>query len=138
MSDPVDELIALEQERCRATSARDWSSLGELLDPDFTYTHTGGDIEDREQYLAAIRTRNLRIQRTSVAVRVYGDAAVMTGEGVFTLHEMPGDAPGPPPVIQVMEQAILQTWIRREAGWRLVAFQGTMKRGSLVVAATAG
>jgi hypothetical protein len=49
----TEELLRLEEERCRAVSAGDVDALGRLLTDDLTHTHVTGRTEDKEVYLAA-------------------------------------------------------------------------------------
>ena len=54
LSDAVtEELLCLEQERCRAVSAGDVDALGRLLTDDLTHTHVTGRTEGKAAYLAA-------------------------------------------------------------------------------------
>ena len=49
----TEELLCLEQERCRAVSAGDVDALGRLLTDDLTHTHVTGRTEGKAAYLAA-------------------------------------------------------------------------------------
>jgi hypothetical protein len=120
------EIVARENRRCRATGERDWDFLEEVLAADFTYTHTDGATENKDEYLAGLRGRNLAIERESVSVLPLGEVAVMTGTGVFTLWLNPAE-PEAEPRYQVMVQAMLGVWAWQADAWRLVAFQGTRK-----------
>jgi hypothetical protein len=120
------EIIARENRRCRATGERDWDFLGEVLAADFTYTHTDGATENKDEYLAGLRGRHLAIERETVSVLPLGEVAVMTGTGVFTLWLNPAE-PQAEARYQVMVQAMLGVWAWQRDAWRLVAFQGTRK-----------
>ncbi|HWI71358.1 MAG TPA: nuclear transport factor 2 family protein [Baekduia sp.] len=118
MSDD-EELRALEQERCRAISAGDLATLDRLLADDLTHTHVTGVTEDKATYLAALGGRPRTTTRgEDLAVRLYGDVAVMTG----TLRNaFPPQAPGEPE--DVSEIHALQVWARAGGNaWRQVAF----------------
>jgi hypothetical protein len=66
LSDAVtEELLRLEEERCRAVSAGDVDNLGRLLTDDLTHTHVTGRTEDKATYLAALGWR----PRTTTRVR---------------------------------------------------------------------
>jgi hypothetical protein len=122
----ITEIIARECHRCRATGERDWDFLAEVLADEFTYTHTDGATENKEEYLAGLRGRHLSIERDTVSVLPLGDVAVMTGTGVFTLWLNPAE-PDAEPRYQVMVQAMLGVWAWQHDAWRMVAFQGTKK-----------
>jgi hypothetical protein len=125
-SQAIADIIAREHHRCRATGERDWDFLDEVLDKEFTYTHTDGGTENKEEYLAGLRGRHLSIERDTYRVLPLGEAAVMTGTGVFTLWLNPGE-PDAEPRYQVMVQAMLGVWAWRGDAWRMIAFQGTRK-----------
>lgn len=115
--DTMGTLIALENERCRAISECDWPGLEALLADDFTYGFLSARIEDKKTYLAGIPSRPHRVERGDLSVRVYNNAAVMTGDFVTsdidtgeTLNAGTG----------------LQTWIKGDNGeWLLVAMSTT-------------
>jgi hypothetical protein len=120
----IGQVVAREHARCHATGQRDWATLQEILAEEFTYTHTNGLIEDRAEYLAGLHTRRLAIRRLEMDVRLFGDIAVATGTGEFTLTLEPGRA-NTPPRLQVMIQSTLEVWQHQGMAWRLIAFQGT-------------
>lgn len=125
-AEAIAEIIARENDRCRATGVRDWDFLEEVLAKEFTYTHTDGATENREEYLAGLRGRHLSIERDAVSVLPLGEVAVMTGTGVFTLWLNPAE-PDAEPRYQVMVQAMLEVWAWQNDAWRMMAFQGTRK-----------
>jgi hypothetical protein len=125
-SQAIAEIIAREQHRCRATGERDWDFLEEVLADEFTYTHTDGATEDKRDYLAGLHGRHLSVERDAIGVLPLGEAAVMTGTGVFSLWLNPAE-PGAEPRYQVMVQAMLGVWAWQGDAWRMVAFQGTRK-----------
>jgi hypothetical protein len=55
--------------------------LGALLAPDFRYTHTGGQRQSREDFLASIAARQTRSRRhlSDIEVDVHGRLAVTWG-----------------------------------------------------------
>jgi Domain of unknown function (DUF4440) len=120
----IQEIIEREKRRCRATGARDWATLDDILADDFTYTHTNGLTEDKVEYLRGLHTRTLAIERREIDVRLLGEVAVATGTGEFTLTVTPESADSPPK-LQVMMQSTLEVWGNPGRGWRLIAFQGT-------------
>jgi hypothetical protein len=128
-SEAVTEIIAREHHRCRATGERDWDFLAEVLAEEFTYTHTDGATENKEEYLAGLHGRHLSIERDAVSVLPLGEVAVMTGTGVFSLWLNPAE-PDAERRYQVMNQAMLGVWAWQNDAWRMVAFQGTRKAAS--------
>jgi hypothetical protein len=113
----IAHLIDLEHERCRAITEGDWDSLAGLLSDDFTYGFLSARIEDKPTYLAGLPARPHGVSRSGLEVRVYGRAAVMTGEFITTDLDTGGT---------LNAGTGLQCWIRGEDGtWRIVALSTT-------------
>ena len=116
----ADEVRAADSRRIAATVKGDAAELGALLAEDLTYTHTTGQVESREEHLAAISAGKLDYQsivRTEDQVRIYGDAAVVTGRA-----DMKVNAQGKDLVLAIRFTAV---WVKGEKGWRMVAWQST-------------
>ena len=117
MSDAVtEELLRLEDERCRAISAGDINTLGRLLADDLTHTHISGHTEDKATYLATLGGRPRITTRRDLNVRVYGDTAIMTGTLVNAFPPEAGVARPP------FEAHALQVWVKSGDGWKQAAF----------------
>jgi ketosteroid isomerase-like protein len=112
----TEELLRLEEERCRAVSAGDVDALGRLLTDDLTHTHVTGRTEDKEVYLAALGGRPRTTTRRDLTVRVYGETAIMTGTLVNAFPPDGGIARAP------MEAQALQVWVKTSGGWKQAAF----------------
>jgi ketosteroid isomerase-like protein len=110
------ELLQLEEERCQAISAGDVAALGRLLADDLTHTHVTGRTEDKPTYLAALGGRPRVTTRRDLNVRVFGDAAIMTGTLINTF---PPDVGAPP---RAVEARALQVWVRADGTWKQAAF----------------
>ena len=117
MSNAVtEELLRLEEERCRAVSAGDIDTLGRLLTDDLTHTHVTGRTEGKAAYLAALGGRPRTTTRRDLTVRIYGEAAIMTGTLV---NAFPPDAGAARPPV---EAHALQVWVKTSDGWKQAAF----------------
>jgi ketosteroid isomerase-like protein len=117
LSDAVtEELLRLEEERCRAVSAGDVETLGRLLTDDLTHTHVTGRTEDKAAYLAALGGRPRVTTRRDLTVRIYGATAIMTGV-LVNAFPPDGGAAKPP-----MEAQALQVWVKTSDGWQQAAF----------------
>jgi ketosteroid isomerase-like protein len=112
----TEELLRLEEERCRAVSAGDVDTLGRLLTDDLTHTHVTGRTEDKAVYLAALGGRPRITTRRDLTVRIYGEAAIMTGT-LVNAFPPDGGAARPP-----MEAQALQVWVKTGDGWKQAAF----------------
>jgi len=117
---PQAELLAVERERLRAMIAGDGAALEALLADDLTYTHSTGRVDSKAELIRAIasgRVRYRSIRSRGPRVRVYGATAVVTGP-----VDMELTAGGEPIAARSRFTA---TYVRRDRGWRLVAYQST-------------
>ncbi len=108
------ELLALEDQRCHAVSGGDLAALGRLLSDDLVHVHATGRAQGKEEYLSSLAGRPRTTARRDLAVRCYGDAAVMTGVLVNSF--------GQGAEKQVSEAYATQVWAWRDGAWRLVSF----------------
>lgn len=121
--DPAEvELRAADAKRIEAMVRGDAKALAPLLAPGLTYTHTTGDVEDRERFLNTIssgRLDYLSMVPSDVLVRTLGDsAAVITGRADVKV------------IAQGKENAVAMrftsVWFRADGqGWQMVAWQST-------------
>ena len=86
MNTSNDEALALllraDEDRCQAMLAHDINALEQLLADDIVYTHSSAVVDNKQQYLSAMREGRLRylgIHPQNVNVRLYGTVAVMNG-----------------------------------------------------------
>ena len=114
--DDAADLRALEMERCLAITELDLPVLEKILADDLTHTHITGRTEGKLEYLAGLSSRPRKTTRGDLRVRVYGDAAIMTGA---LINEFPA-AEGNPPAAQEIQA--LQAWVRSGGTWQMVAF----------------
>jgi ketosteroid isomerase-like protein len=85
-NDDVKALLDLESKMARAWVQRDAQTLEQILADDYTLAGTGDALIGKGQYLAGIA--NPQFHTTSAIVndlriRVYGDAAVVTGRATY-------------------------------------------------------
>jgi ketosteroid isomerase-like protein len=118
----VPFVLALEEQRCAATTQRDVAALERLLAEDLIYTHSSGRVETKAAFLESIRAGNPRyhrIERSDVVVRIYHDVvAVVTGVARFTVTLNGQD--------KVSFARFTNVWTRADAGqWRFSAWQAT-------------
>jgi ketosteroid isomerase-like protein len=110
----VEELLALEAQRCRAISAGDLAALGGLLHDDLVHVHATGRAQDKQEYLSSLGGKPRTTTRRDLAVRVYGGTAVMTGV-LLNAFGQGADR-------QVSEAYATQVWVASNGGWRLASF----------------
>ena len=116
----VAGVLDLEAQRCRAISEQDWDALAGLLADELTHTHITGVTQDKPTYLEHVRKNPRRTERRDPKVRVYGDAAVVTGPQINVV-----EADG---VTTEVTSESLQVWARNAGSWRLVASASSGQR----------
>jgi hypothetical protein len=100
-----------------------------VLAPDFTHTSHAGVFKTRAQFLAenkfaakdepqSGRTRYDAYDVDDLAIRCYGDTAVVTGRTTPRGRTALGQ-----PITGQFRY--LRVWVRRQGAWQAVAFQGT-------------
>lgn len=115
------EILRLENERCRALVQRDLQTLAALMDDALVHVHATGKVDDKEQYLEMVarHIEFLSVERSDMRVRVFGDTAIASGrlEQAIVLRESGEE--------RLMKAYTTQVWLRGEDGWRQCAFQAT-------------
>ncbi|MHC6225561.1 nuclear transport factor 2 family protein [Pseudomonas sp. X10] len=115
------QIIDLENARCRALVNADLSALQTLIDDDLVHVHATGTVDDKPAYLALVENAItfLRAERHDLDVRVYGDLAVATGRLLQTI-ELRASAER-----REMDVITTQVWRRWQDGWRQLSFHAT-------------
>jgi ketosteroid isomerase-like protein len=109
-----------EAERYAAMTAADWSRFADLCDPDLLYTHSSGQTDTLDSYLAKV-TEGIfvyhRIDHPIDKVLIRGDVAMVLGEmnAHISSHGVEKD----------LRNKCLAVWIRAGASWQLIAYQPT-------------
>jgi ketosteroid isomerase-like protein len=136
-------LAALGCEMGRAYARQDLATLDRLNADDYTQTDTRGVVVTHGEYLEYVRQRTtdtfkngvstLSIDCDNIEVRLYGDAAVVTGEWTHSARKPEGDTS--------RRWRWTSMWTRYPGGWKRHAFQNTWlnldaNRPTLVAAVT--
>ncbi len=116
-----DDVLALEELRCKATREGDLDALKRVLHDDYSHVTGSGSVMNRQQYLDWVGATPRRHERSELRVRRYGDSAVLLGRLTNHLTQPDGST-------RVIEAMVTQTAIREDEAWRFVAFQITPKR----------
>jgi ketosteroid isomerase-like protein len=116
------EVIAAEQERCRAVLASDRDALDVIISDDFSNQHSDGSFEDKEAFLTRCSSAShSTYSRDDLDIRLFGDVAVMRGE----MHvNFPARADRE---ARSIIQHALQVWVKKDGRWQLVAQQTANK-----------
>ena len=114
------ELSRMTDQYIAALKGKDAAALGRLWADDLTFITSGGAVQTKAQRLADIQSGATKFDTLDAgdrAMRVYGDAAVMT-----TLTTIKGQYSGQEASGQYR---VTQVWVRRGGAWQIVAIQMT-------------
>lgn len=112
-----EEVLAAMDAYKNAMLQRDGKVLDRLLSDDLTYTHSGGQFQNKSQVIDSIVNKKTTIQRlefSDTTVRLYGNVALVKGK-VDLWHD----------ATTIVHMNILHVWVKRPQGWQLVARQAT-------------
>jgi ketosteroid isomerase-like protein len=115
--DDVAALLQLENDMAQAWVRRDAQALVRTLADDYTLSGTGDRLIDKEEYVAGLANPEFRTTSAMVddlRIRIYGDAAVVTGRAVYRGWYKKGGK-------YVRRFRFTDTFIRRDGAWKCVA-----------------
>jgi hypothetical protein len=119
----IDQILTLEDERCRCIVEQRFDRLGELLSKRLIHTHTRGNVDTYDSYLSYVANvvELLELRREALQVVVLNDqAAVLHGRQINRARRR-----GDTEEVRV-EAMVTQVLAREDDGqWRMVAFQAT-------------
>lgn len=110
------ELIKLENEWADAWVKRDVAFFDRIMADDYTWTSPWGDVSTKAQDLALVKSGQDVVKSWVLAdmkVRVYGDAAVVTGRDTVKETYKGEDVSG--------QHRWTHTWVKRAGRWQCVA-----------------
>jgi len=115
-----EELRNLERQWQEALMQRDLTLLDRLMADDYALITVSGEVVNKARVLAEIKSVNAiaDVRNTEVAVRVFGDVAVVTGlvliSGKFNDQEVNS------------KSRYTKVYVKRQKQWRVVAAQATL------------
>lgn len=121
------EIRALEAQLSAAVINADADFFEGILADDFSHTSHTGRFRNKRQWMSDLRRGGAKytsFKTDDIAVRIYGDTAIVTGRSSPTGTNSRGE-----PIIG--QYRYLRAWIRRAGGWQAIAFQGTRIEGAL-------
>lgn len=117
----LETLRALERRRIEAIRHNDVATMSDILDDKFMYINSSGTIYDKPMYLRAVTSHQLTysgdVDLTETDHRIDGDLVIIAGE-MLGHARLDGEA-------QVYHLRSMRVWRRRDAGWRLLAWQSS-------------
>ena len=81
LADPADGVKEAARGWTEGAVKQDQAALDRFLADDLQYAHAGGQTQNKEQYIAAVRKGPPRYESftfSDVTVRIYGDVGVLT------------------------------------------------------------
>src|ERR1700730_3815818 len=105
-------LMKLENDWAKMALTGDAASLEKLLAPDYVYTNQDGQMASRAEMVSGLQSGTTKYDTFTVGdmkVHVYGDAAVVTGNG-----HLKGTENGKPVDEQIR---FTDTWVKRDGRW---------------------
>lgn len=118
MADTKAEVAELERRRCAALAARDMAALAALFTDDYVHCHASGRIDDRAAMVAHTEANPRTIEPRDPVIRVWGDAAIITGETVNRSVGKDGQ-------VALARMFTTQVARRIDGAWKFVSFQAT-------------
>lgn len=116
------QILELERGRLKAMIDADAGALDAVLSDDLTYIHTTTKEDSKKSLMENLESGNLSyksMDTDGVKVRIYGDAAVVTGSAAIKVSS--GG--------RLLEFGILFTdvYAKQNGRWQMVAWQSTRK-----------
>ena len=115
--DDIKALRQLENDIAQAWVQRDTQTLDRILAGDYTFAGAGDVLIDKEQWVAGVDYQGIRTTSAVVddlRIRIYGDAAVVTGRAVYRGRSKESGE-------FVQRFRFTDTFIRRDSAWKCVA-----------------
>ena len=114
------DILALEDERFGAMTARDFPRLQLLVHDELMYTHSSGMVDGKATWLDSMKSGRVKYKKaqcTERKVRLYGDTALITGRA-----QIEAEIGGEPKTLKLL---FLNAWTKTPQGWKFVAWQST-------------
>ena len=113
-------VLKLDRELIDALFTKDRTAFEPLLADDYVYIHSNGTVANREQEIAQTMASDVKWTASNLSglkIRVYGDAAIITGTLTHT-----GSAKG----YVGGARLVTHLWVKRNGRWQTVGGQSTI------------
>ena len=117
LADPADGVKEAARGWTDGAVRQDQAALDRFLADDLQYAHAGGQTQNKEQYIAAVRKGPPRYESftfTDLTVKIYGNVGVLTG---FFDVKMVGR--------ENFRVRTLQVYTQKSGQWQMAAHQST-------------
>jgi ketosteroid isomerase-like protein len=119
--DNVERVIRqIDNERVEAMLRSDIAVLDRICAADLIYTHSNGIVETKDQWIESIKSgaqRYKMFDRDDVQVRIYGDAAILTGRSKVSVTSKGQD--------KSFQLRFTAVYVKQQGRWQFVAWQST-------------
>jgi hypothetical protein len=118
--DMEQQVLQLEQQRMQAMMDADAETLNRVLADELTYVHTTAKLDSKESFIGALSSGDLNyesITSTESQVRIYGDTAVVTGNGDVRVTSGGRH--------NTFSISYTDVWALRDGHWQMVAWHAT-------------
>ncbi len=113
-------VLKLDRELIDALFTKDRTAFEPLLADDYVYIHSNGTVANREEEIAQTMASDVKWTASNLSglkIRVYGDAAIVTGTLTHT-----GSAKG----YVGGARLVTHLWVKRNGRWQTVGGQSTV------------
>lgn len=113
-------VLKADNDRFTAMLKADSAALEKLLADELSYTHSNAQVQDKAAFISDIKTgkiKYLTIEATDQKVRVFGNAAVVTGGASVHVVQNGNDL--------TFKIRYTNTHLNRGGAWQMVAWQST-------------
>ena len=116
----MDTITALETGRIAAMERNDVDAIAAAIHDDCIYTHSVGDRDTRDTYLARCRSGAIRYNTLACTI----EKVILRGDIAIVFGTMNGDAQvgGKP---RRLYNCYTTVWTRDAGNWQVIAFQPT-------------
>src|SRR5438874_13753178 len=118
-ADPADAVRKVAEGWYAAAVKQDAAALNQFLADDLSYTHAGGKVQTKSEYIASVMTGPPHYESMTyrdMKIRVYGNTAVLTANADVKLVNSP-----------LFRVRTLHVYVETDGQWRLVARESTRR-----------
>jgi len=114
------EIRQLESRRIQAMVKADAEELNRVLADDLTYTHSSGQVDSKSQLIESLKSGERKyqmIEPQDVKVRLYGDAAIVTGRAKLKTVSKGQESS--------FQAQFTDVYAKKKGHWQMVAWQSS-------------
>ena len=116
-ADPADAVRKVADGWYAAAVKQDGAALNQFLADDLSYTHAGGKVQTKSEYIAGVMTGPPHYESmtySDMKIKVYGKTAVLTANADVKLVNSP-----------LFRVRTLHVYVENNGQWQLVAHEST-------------